>query len=76
MMSIYIKLTLLSWLDQMKQRKKIEKLIDDSVFLLNDTEIILQDKPIEKIWRNENMKNLLVNVRNGAVWLKQYMRET
>ena len=67
MMSIYIKLTLLSWLDQMKQRKKIEKLIDDSVFLLNDTEIILQDKPIEKIWRNENMKNLLVNVRNGAV---------
>ena len=30
------------------QQKKIRKLKDDSMFLLNDLENILHDKPIEK----------------------------
>ena len=43
------------------------------MFLLNDVEINLHDKLIETIWRNVNMKDLSVNVRNVAVLLKQLL---
>ena len=55
--------------DVTKNKESIEQLKDDSVFLLNDVESTLNDKPIENIRRNRNMSKKLVNVQNGAVWL-------
>ena len=53
--------------DVTKNKESIEQLKDDSVFLLNDVESTLNDKPIENIRRNRNMSKKLVNVQNGAV---------
>ena len=50
--------------DVTKNNKNIVKLKNSSVFLLNDVENNLHDKPIEKIWRNRNINTLSVNVIN------------
>ena len=50
-----------------KKSNTVEELKDDSVFLLNDVESALYDKPAEKIWRNGNMNKLSAKLRNGEV---------
>ena len=54
-----------------KEKNPFGKLNNDSMFLLNDMKSTFHDKTIKKIWRNGSIKNLSVNVINGAVWLKQ-----
>ena len=53
--------------DVTKNNKNIVKLKNSSVFLLNDVESNLCNKPINKIYRNGNVNKLSVNVRNGEV---------
>ena len=59
--------------DVTKNNKNIVKLKNSSVFLLNDVESNLCNKPINNIYRNGNVNKLSVNVRNGEVLFKQFL---
>ena len=62
--------------DWTKNKISIPQLKEDYLFLLNVVKSTLHDTLIGNIWRNRNMNNLSVNVRNGEIRLKQFLGET